>query len=104
MESVKCDMRGFLEMTDDKGVCEGPYTVKEENGVSYLYLHKLKLEGHTRSFLMDLKMLCEALNTAHFVGVKAERERCLEIARGFSSCEGIAQKIAKEIEEAQDGN
>lgn len=34
---------------------------------------------------------------------KAERERCLEIARGFSSCEGIAQKIAKEIEEAQDG-
>ncbi len=36
-------------------------------------------------------------------GRKAERERCLEIARGFSSCEGIAQKIAKEIEEAQDG-
>ncbi len=40
---------------------------------------------------------------AYDEGRKAERERCLEIARGFSSCEGIAQKIAKEIEEAQDG-
>lgn len=90
-------------MKDSNGVGEGPYTVKEENGVSNLYLHKIELEGHTNMFLMDLKTLCKELNTAYGVGAKSERERCLEIARGFSSCEGIAQKISKEIEEAQDG-
>ena len=44
-----------------------------------------------------------AFISGFIAGCKAERERCLGIARGFSSCEGIAQKIAKEIEEAQDG-
>lgn len=67
-------------MTDDKGVGEGPYTVKEENGVSNLYLHKIELEGHTNMFLMDLKTLCKELNTAYGVGAKSERERCAKIA------------------------
>ena len=66
-------------MTDDNVVCEGPYTVKEENGVSNLYLHKIELEGHTNMFLMDLKTLCKELNTAYGVGAKSERERCLSI-------------------------
>lgn len=44
-----------------------------------------------------------AFTSGFNAGRKAERERCSEIARGYSSCEGIAQKIAKEIEEAQDG-
>jgi len=31
--------------------------------------------------------------------VAAERERCIQIARGHASCEGIAQKIEQEIRE-----
>lgn len=54
-----------------------------------------------------IELLIEKINCAFEEELakvrKAERERCLEIARGFSSCEGIAQKIAKEIEEAQGG-
>jgi hypothetical protein len=85
-------------VSDDKGAGEGPYTVKEENGVSNLYLHKLRLEGHTRMFLMDLKMLCEALNTAHCVGVKSERDRCLEIVEKLrAECGKSWYKISDEI-------
>lgn len=91
----------------DRMESEGPYSVKEENGVSNLYLHKLKLEGHTKMFLMDLKMLCEALNTAHCVGEKAERERCLEISKKHRencvSVLGCADAIENEIRGGQDG-
>ena len=69
-------------MTDDKGAGDG-----------------VTIHAHSKY------VECEecAFNRGYAAGRKAERERCLEIARGFSSCEGIAQKIAKEIMEAQDG-
>lgn len=70
-------------MTDDKGASEGPYD------------HILASNKEWCVFYCP--------ECAYQAGRKAERERCLEIARGYSSCEGIAQKIAKEIEEAQDG-
>ena len=65
-------------------------------------------DGHVgdnpRDWIQNAANDCATVfNAIYGAGRKAERERCLEIARGFSSCEGIAQKIAKEIEEAQDG-
>ena len=86
-------------MKDSNGVGEGPYTVKEENGVSNLYLHKIELEGHTNMFLMDLKTLCKELNTAYGVGAKSERERCLKIVNDFCPCHDDIVQIEKRIRE-----
>ena len=88
---------------------EGPYTVKEENGVSNLYLHKIELEGHTNMFLMDLKTLCKELNTAYGVGAKSECERCAKIAEDHalllnSPGEAAAcREVAEMIRGGQDG-
>lgn len=63
-------------------------------------------DKETENKTMDVSLamaVAKRIAFAYEEGRKAERERCLEIARGFSSCEGIAQKIAKEIMEAQDG-
>lgn len=63
-------------------------------------------DKETENKTMDVSLamaVAKRIAFAYDEGRKAERERCLEIARGYSSCEGIAQKIAKEIMEAQDG-
>lgn len=102
MESVKCAMGGFLEMTDDKGAGDWPYRIKNKN--YWWHVDGLGEEQRLNqwAYKIGAEWWARQLNTAHAEGRKAERERCLEIARGYSSCEGIAQRIAKEIEEAQD--
>lgn len=78
---------------------EGPYTTGLSEGL--VFKDNMVVESFDSE--RDKLNACRLANAAHAEGRKAERERCLEIARGYSSCEGIAQKIAKEIEEVQDG-
>lgn len=86
---------------------DGPYKYVVESGDDLVVASEgqesIVFFGHEAKDLCIDGICLKIANKAYVYGRKAERERCLEIARGYSSCEGIAQKIAKEIEEAQDG-
>lgn len=91
-------------MTDDKGAGE-PFAKAIRKGVLIAQDLEPGMSIMVGGYVFTGKYTtwADQINRALDEMVKAERERCLEIARGFSSCEGIAQKISKEIEEAQDG-
>ena len=72
------------EMTDDKGAGEGQY------------IHTLA------AYYLPCEANCPAC--AYEAGLNAERARCLDIARQYALCEGIAQAVEKRIGGGQDGN
>jgi len=91
-------------MTDDKGAGEGPYLWGYDSYDDMcIFGPSLDENGWNPYKLKKIYRVCEKLNSAYAEGLKAERERCVEIARQYFSCEGIAQEIEKKILGGQDG-
>lgn len=90
-------------MTDEKVAGVGPYTFYERADGRFMIegpgiFTDVSSERMARKAVHRLNIVFElGWQRGFAAGLKAERKRCLEIAIGYSDCEGIAQNIAKEI-------
>lgn len=85
-------------MTDAKGADDWPYRPEHWEGQNEFIITGPgwdKIGGTYRR--SEAVTMSRVANVAYAEGKKAERERCLSIAHGFYSCEGIAQEIAEKI-------